>query len=152
MLIILEQLPREKIIQRRNFDASFQHCKDFIDANFTENITVEEISRLANMSVSGFCHHFKKVLGIAPGQYLIRLKIGSAQKFLIDTDRSVTEISMELGYNNVSHFNNQLKKFVGTSPQNYRRLWVGNEQFKNLNHIYNLLNNPSRETNKLGDG
>ena len=38
-------------------------------------------------------------------------------------------------------FNNQFKKFVGASPQNYRKLWVGNEQFKNLNHIYNSLMN-----------
>ena len=152
LLIILEQLPREKIIQRKNFDESFQRYKDFLDANFMENITVEEMSRIANMSVSGFCHHFKKVLGIAPGQYLIRLKIGLAQKLLIGTDKSITAISMELGYNNVSHFNNQFKKFVGTSPQNYRKLWVGNEQFKNLNHIYNLLNNnTSQETNKLGE-
>ena len=72
-------------------------------------------------------------------QYLINLRIGEAQKLLITTDTSITEISMKLGYDSVSHFNNQFKKFVGTSPQNYRKLWVGNEQFKNLNHIYNSL-------------
>ena len=140
-IILSNQIPHEKIIRHHKFDSSFQKCKDFIDEHFTENISVLEMSEIANMSVSGFSHHFKKILGLSPGQYLIRLKIGRAQKLLIGTDKSITEISMELGYDNVSHFNNQFKKFVGTSPQNYRKLWVGNEQFKNLNHIYNEVMN-----------
>ena len=139
LIILNNQIPHERLIQRNKFDESFQRCKNFIDENFTENISVADMSKIANMSVSGFAHHFKKIFGLAPGQYLIRLKIGLAQKFLISTDKSITEISMELGYDNVSHFNNQFKRYVGTSPQNYRKLWVGNEQFNNLNHIYNNL-------------
>ena len=139
LTILTVQLPHEKLSLYDKFDASFQACKAFIDEHFTENISVEEMSKIANMSVSGFAHHFKKVIGLAPGQYLIRLKIGLAQKLLITTDKSITEISMHLGYDNISHFNNQFKKFVGTSPQNYRKLWLGNEQFQNLNHIYNEL-------------
>ena len=141
LVILLKQIPHEKIIRKDKFDASLRKCKKFLDENFTENISVAEMSALANMSVSGFAHHFKKIFGLAPGQYLIRLKIGRAQKLLIGTDKSITEISMELGYDNVSHFNSQFKKFVGTSPQNYRKLWVGNEQFKNLNHIYEEIMN-----------
>ena len=137
LIILLNQIPHEKIFGRDKFDASINHCKNFLDEHFTENISVAQMSELANMSVSGFAHRFKKIFGLAPGQYLIRLKIGAAQKLLIGTDKSITEISMGLGYDNVSHFNNQFKKFVGASPQNYRKLWVGNEQFKNLNHIYN---------------
>ncbi|MBQ3443004.1 MAG: helix-turn-helix transcriptional regulator [Selenomonadaceae bacterium] len=139
LVILTTQLPQEKLIRRDKFDASFQVCKAFIDEHFTENISVEELSKIANMSVSGFSHHFKKIFGISPGQYLIRLKIGLGQKLLITTDKSITEISMSLGYDNISHFNNQFKKFVGASPQNYRKLWLGNEQFQNLNHIYNEL-------------
>ena len=140
LLIILDnQIAHERFISKNKFDDSFQRCKDFIDENFTENISITEMSKIANMSVSGFAHSFKKVFGLSPGQYLIRLKIGLAQKLLISTDKNITEISMELGYDNVSHFNTQFKRFVGTAPQNYRKLWVGNEQFKKLNHINNEL-------------
>ena len=139
LAILINQITYEKIIQRNKFDVSFQECKNFIDEHFTENLSIEELSKIANMSVSGFSHHFKKNLGLSPIQYLIRLKIGLGQKLLITTDKSITEISMHLGYDNISHFNNQFKKFVGTSPQNYRKLWLGNEQFQNLNHIYNEL-------------
>ena len=139
LVILIEQIPHEKIIRRDKFDESFLKCKEFIDEHFSENISIEEMSQIANMSVSGFSHHFKKTLGLSPGQYIIRLKIGMAQKLLIGTDKNITKISMELGYDNVSYFNKQFKKFVGTSPQSYRKLWVGNEQFKHLNHIYNQL-------------
>lgn len=140
LLVMLEnQFPQEKLIKRNKFDSSIQKSKAFIDEHFTENISVEELSKIANMSISGFSHRFKKDFGLAPIQYLIRLKIGLGQKLLITTDKSVTEISMCLGYDNVSHFNSQFKNFVGTSPRNYRKLWLGNEQFQNLNHIYNEL-------------
>ena len=139
LTILATQLPQEKLIRRNRFDTAFQECKAFIDEHFTENLSVEELSKIAHMSVSGFSHHFKKVSGLSPVQYLIQLKIGSAQKLLITTDKSITEISMSLGYDNISHFNTQFKKIVGTSPQNYRKLWLGKEQFKNLNHIYNDL-------------
>lgn len=139
LIILTEQIPHEKNLRGGKFDSSFLRCKEFIDANFTETITIEQLSQIANMSVSGFSHSFKKFLGIAPLQYLTRLRIGLAQKILISTDKSIADVATEVGYDNISHFNNQFKKFVGTSPQNYRKLWVGNEQFKNLNHIYNSL-------------
>lgn len=139
LIILTEQIPHEKNLRGGKFDNSFLRCKEFIDANFTEMITIEQLSQIANMSTSGFSHSFKKFLGIAPLQYLTRLRIGLAQKILISTDKSIADVATEVGYDNISHFNNQFKKFVGASPQNYRKLWVGNEQFKNLNHIYNSL-------------
>ena len=141
LIILTEQILHEKNLRGGKFDNSFLRCKEFIDANFTETITIEQLSQIANMSISGFSHSFKKTLGIAPLQYLTRLRIGLAQKMLISTDKSIADVATEVGYDNISHFNNQFKKFVGTSPQNYRKLWVGNEQFKNLNHIYNSLMN-----------
>ena len=138
LTIVAEQIPHEKFSQRES-DIYFLQCKKYLDENFTQNISIEDMSKIANMSVSGFSHRFKKIFGLSPGQYLIRLKVGLGQKLLIMSDKSITEISLELGYDNVSYFNNQFKKFVGTSPRNYRKLWLGNEQFKNLNHIYNEL-------------
>ena len=139
LTISIDQIPHEKILRETKFYDSFLRCKEFIDNHFTETISIEQLSQIANMSVSGFSHNFKKILGLAPFQYLTRLRIGLAQKMLITTDKSIADIATGVGYDNISHFNNQFKKFVGTSPQNYRKLWVGNEQFKNLNHIYDSL-------------
>ena len=139
LIILIEQIPHEKNLRGGKFDISFLKCKEFIDEHFTETITIEQLSQIANMSISGFSHQFKKTLGIAPFQYLTRLRIGLAQKMLISTDKTIADVATGVGYDNISHFNNQFKKIVGASPQNYRKLWVGNEQFKNLNHIYDSL-------------
>jgi len=139
LTILIEQIPHEKNMRGGKFEKSFLECKEFIDEHFTETITIEQLSQIANMSISGFSHQFKKTLGIAPFQYLTRLRIGLAQKMLISTDKTIADVATAVGYDNISHFNNQFKKIVGTSPQNYRKLWVGNEQFKNLNHIYDSL-------------
>ena len=139
-IILLKQIPHEPTKKITEFDQSFQKSLMYIDENFqNEYITIEKLSEIAHMSVSGFAHLFKKIMGLAPMQYVIRRRIGLAQNLLIRTDKSITEISLETGYDNVSHFNNQFKKIVGTSPQNYRKFWVGNEQFRKLNHIYNTL-------------
>ena len=138
-VMLMEQMSHEKFKRIDGEEYSFQQSKNYIDQHFTENINIETLSNISHMSISGFAHQFKKFLGMAPLQYIIRRRIGLAQNLLIYTDKSITDISMEIGYDNISHFNNQFKKFVGTSPQNYRKLWVGNEQFKHLTHLYNNL-------------
>ena len=80
LVILLNQIPHEKIISRYKFDSSIYRCENFLDEHFTENISVEQMSQLANMSVSGFAHRFKKIFGLSPGQYLIRLKIKISPK------------------------------------------------------------------------
>lgn len=135
LTMLLEQIPHEKIFRDGKWDASLLLSKKFIDEHFTETITVEQMSRIANMSISGFAHRFKKFLGLAPLQYLTRLRIGLAQKILISTDKPIVDVATEVGYDTIGHFNNQFKNFVGVSPKNYRKLWVGSEQVKNLNAI-----------------
>lgn len=135
LTMLVEQIPHKKISHDGKWDASLLLSKKFIDEHFTETITVEQMSKIANMSISGFSHRFKKFLGLAPLKYLTRLRIGFAQKMLISTDKTIADVATEVGYDTIGHFNNQFKNFVGVSPQNYRKLWVGAEQFKNLNTI-----------------
>jgi len=135
LTILLEQIPHDKIQHDDRWDASLLLSKKFIDEHFTETITVEQMSRIANMSISGFSHRFKKYLGLAPLKYLTRLRIGLAQKMLISTDKPIADVATEVGYDTIGHFNNQFKNLVGVAPKSYRKLWVGAEQFKNLNDI-----------------
>ena len=133
--ILLFQLPHEPITPIREKDRIFIALKDYIDRHFMEELSVETLSAHAHMSTSGLAHQFKKCFGIAPIRYIIRRRIGEAQSILVSTDLSITEVSMRVGFDNVSYFNNQFKKITGLSPQSYRKYKVGMNQYKQLGEI-----------------
>lgn len=138
--MILYQLPKERQLPPREKDRLLIACKDYIDSHFMEELTVEKLAERSHMSISGFAHQFKKIFGFPPIQYIIRRRIGQAQTLLITTDLSITEVSVRVGYDNISYFNNQFKRFAGMSPQSYRKYKVGERQFKNLNKLVPHLN------------
>lgn len=138
--MILYQLPKERQLPSREKDRLLIACKDYIDSHFMEELTVEKLAERSHMSISGFAHQFKKIFGFPPIQYIIRRRIGEAQRLLFTTDLSITEVSVRVGYDNISYFNNQFKRFAGMSPQNYRKSKVGVHQFKKLNKL--LLHHP----------
>lgn len=133
--ILLYQLPHERQQPAREKDQLLIACKDYIDGHFMEELTVEALAERSHMSVSGFAHQFKKFCGFPPIQYIIRRRIGEAQTLLMTSDLSITEVSVRVGYDNISYFNNQFKRFAGMSPQNYRKAKVGEHQFKKLNQL-----------------
>lgn len=138
--MILYQLPKERQLPPREKDRLLIACKDYIDGHFMEELTVEKLAERSHMSISGFAHQFKKIFGFPPIQYIIRRRIGEAQRLLFTTDLSITEVSVRVGYDNISYFNNQFKRFAGMSPQSYRKYKVGERQFKNLNKLVPHLN------------
>lgn len=133
--IIIYQLPHERQQPAREKDRMLIECKDFIDGHFMEELTVDSLAARSHMSTSGFAHQFKKFFGFPPIQYIIRRRIGEAQTLLMTSDLSITEVSVRVGYDNISYFNNQFKRFAGMSPQNYRKTKVGEHQFKKLNKL-----------------
>jgi len=125
-------------IKENKKDNVFIDLKAYIDSNYAEDISVEDLSRRVHMSTSNMTHQFKKHTGFSPIQYIIRRRIGKAQAMLISSDKSITEISASIGYDNISYFNNQFKKIVGMAPQNYRKYRVGDNQYKRLNQLCEL--------------
>lgn len=61
--------------------------------------------------------------GCAPIQYVTRRRIGDAQNLLLSTDKTITDIAMECGYNNSNYFQVVFNNFVGMPPGKYRKTW-----------------------------
>jgi len=55
-------------------------------------------------------------------EYLNKIKIDYSCQLLLNSDRNVVDISYDCGFNNLSHFNKQFKKFIGKTPSQFRRL------------------------------
>lgn len=99
-------------------------AKEYIDAHYTEDITLEGIAEEMGCSVPYLSHVFKDVSGYSPIQYVIRRRIGLAQTWLISSDLPATQIAVMVGYENTNYFNTLFKRMVGVSPIRYRKQYL----------------------------
>lgn len=109
-------------------DISYSRKKDFIrpvlefiNENFTENITIELLSQKAHTCQSYFMSEFKRATGVSALEYVNQLRLKTARELLIDTGKSVSEIAYECGFHNLSNFNRLFRAMSGCSPNDYRK-------------------------------
>ncbi len=88
----------------------------FINKNYKQPITAYECAVYAGMSYSYFSRTFRAVIGKTFKEYLNFTRINHAQKALMSTDMTVTEIAANCGYDNVSYFISVYKRIKGTTP------------------------------------
>ena len=105
-------------------------AKIFIDENFQESIDLEMISKHAFLSRFHFHRIFRQVYRRTPHQYLVRKRLDKA-KDLLSSNRSVTEVCTEVGFESISSFSVLFKKEIGFAPQFYRNMaWLKKQQQK----------------------
>ena len=97
---------------------------NYINENFREPITIDDIAVALKKSRSFISHVFKEETGYTPNQYLIRRRIGEAQTLLITTDIPIIEISGMIGYDTQNYFTSQFTKYVGMSPDKFRKNYL----------------------------
>ncbi|MCY7358655.1 MAG: AraC family transcriptional regulator [Rudanella sp.] len=93
-------------------------------ANYTRDISLDEIAAIANLSITSFCRYFKLMTRKTYSQFLIEVRISYACRALIDNKNSIEMISYENGFNNLSNFYRQFKKVQGTSPLEYKKMYL----------------------------
>lgn len=89
----------------------------WIKENFRNSFTVEELAEKRNMSVSLFHQKFKSAVGMAPLQCQKRLRLTEARRLMLDENKNVTEVSLEVGYESVSQFTRDYRKMFGLKPK-----------------------------------
>ncbi|MDO4453465.1 MAG: response regulator [Eubacteriales bacterium] len=94
--------------------------EEIIRQNLDKPITCEEIARQVFLNSEYLSRMFKKKTGKNLSNYIIELKMEEAKKQLETTEKSISSISIELGYGNFSHFSKCFRKVYGVSPQEYR--------------------------------
>lgn len=92
-----------------------------LEENYTQDWSVLDLLRIAHMSQSNFMRVFKRATGQSPIEYLIRLRIQEATRLLRTTDRTVTEIAFDVGFQDSNYFSRQFKQALGISPRAYRK-------------------------------
>ncbi|MBQ0051024.1 MAG: helix-turn-helix transcriptional regulator [Treponema sp.] len=92
----------------------------YIEIHCGENLTVADLARNANMSVSNFNRLFSKEVGTSPKNYLTDVRINKSIKLLRRNDFSISEIAAQCGFSSLSHFSTAFKKVYDMSPSEYR--------------------------------
>lgn len=93
----------------------------YITENYKEDITIDKLAEISHLSKSYFMNRFKQYFGIGAMEYIIQMRIKSACEALQNSNKTVTQISTECGFNNLSNFNRQFKKTVGCTSKEYRK-------------------------------
>lgn len=92
-----------------------------MDEGLAEAFNLAQLARIAELSEYHFSRVFKRATGWSPSQYFIRLRMSRARHLLLETDRSIIDIGMEVGYSSPSHFSQVFRREVGVTPSAYRQ-------------------------------
>ncbi len=89
----------------------------FMEQNYSKPILMTELAEKVNLGVSTFRHSFKCLTGLAPKDYLIRLRIEEAAKLMSENNRvKVIDAAMSVGFDNSSYFSRKFKEIIGMTP------------------------------------
>jgi AraC-like DNA-binding protein len=91
-----------------------------IQEHLAEPLRQGSLAKLAGMNASAFGRFFRKATGATVVDYINDVRIGHACRLLIDTEESILGISSMSGFNNLSHFNRQFRRFRGSTPSGFR--------------------------------
>ena len=91
--------------------------------NFKREIRLEEVAALAYMTRTSFCRFFQQRTKKSFFAFLANIRLGHACKLLIETNKSVADITYSCGYNNFSNFNRQVKNKYNMNPKGYREMY-----------------------------
>lgn len=97
-----------------------QRVLEYVEAHYMESVTVEEMAQLCSMSYSYFSRLFKQTMRTGFTAYLNGIRIKHAEKLLIETDMTVTDIAMEVGFTTASYFIQQFRELKGIAPKQFR--------------------------------
>lgn len=93
---------------------------EFIEKNYTYEVTIGQLAGLIPMSEGQFCRIFKQTMNRTPMQYIMRYRIMQSCRLLIETNKKIADIANETGFNNISYYNKVFLNIVGCTPKQYR--------------------------------
>ena len=89
---------------------------EFLEKNYMNDLTLEEIANYTGRSLATFKRDFKKISDLSPQKWIIRRRLEAAHALILSGKRKVTEICFDVGFKNLSHFSKVYKEMYGCSP------------------------------------
>lgn len=114
------KLYEEYGLNASNRDAAVISVKNYIHAHLDQELTREALAAMVYLTPDYLSHLFKRETGFSLTNYIIYERIEEAKRMLAGTDRSISEIATRCGFQNISYFSRQFRRFTGVTPRKFR--------------------------------
>ncbi|WP_426435762.1 helix-turn-helix domain-containing protein [Bradyrhizobium genosp. P] len=102
-------------------DSSLRRLKDFVRANLSKSICLDELSGITGLSKRHFLRAFQESAGASPYKYVLALRIEEAKQRLSRSADSITDIAFATGFGHAQHFSTSFRKATGETPSAFRQ-------------------------------
>jgi AraC-like DNA-binding protein len=109
---------KNSVKKLKSVQPAIKKAREYLDANFTNQISLDELARIADLSKYHLCRTFYESVGVSPHVYQSHLRLNLAKKLLVQ-QRPIADVAYELGFYDQSHFGKYFKSFLGVTPHNY---------------------------------
>lgn len=103
---------------------------NYIKYNYNHEISLNDIAQSCNISKSECCRSFKRILKVTPFEYVMEYRVLKATEYLYNTDESISNICMNVGFNGISYFGKVFKKYMNCTPSQYKSKIRNRKNFK----------------------
>ena len=118
--VMYEHAPPEQRVVTPQDDA-FRHVIDYVNRNFTLELSTASLSRQFGYNESYFCRRFKKATGLNATKYIQILRLEYARKLLKKSDEPLALLAQKCGFSDIYHFTHCFTRHFGQSPSAYRK-------------------------------
>jgi transcriptional regulator GlxA family with amidase domain len=101
--------------------ARISRAIEYMEKNFAERVTLDELAACCHVSRRHFFRLFEQAVGVAPMEYLKKVRLQKAAAMLLTTDSNVTEVAFACGFNDSNYFSSLYHKEFGLSPSRFKR-------------------------------
>lgn len=125
LLTSLRTIEKESVLQSSLLQAKgherFQDVFSYIIEHFREPINLQTVSDIAKLSPTSFCRYFKKYTGKTFTQIILEYRLETAAQLLISSQKRISEVAFESGFEDIPYFNRTFKKWKSISPKAFRK-------------------------------
>jgi AraC-like DNA-binding protein len=101
----------------------FRRVRDHVDQHLEETVLIEDLAGVAKLSPGHFCRAFKASTGETPHGYIVRQRIRRAQRLMLSTRDTLSQIAYACGLTDQAHLTRLFRRFVNDTPLAWRRTW-----------------------------
>lgn len=100
---------------------NFEALIEYIVSNSSEKLSLKELAAIVHLSPNHFCRKFKSIVGITVTQFIQQVRIDKSKQLLSHSDKKISVIANEIGYDDIKYFESIFKHQIGITPSNFRK-------------------------------